>query len=72
MFLVHCPACGQRELRSTRAFSSFRSTHHGVEIAVGCSRCGTEAHLLTGAAAAATAVAAIAPSAATSETGAAA
>ena len=60
MFLVQCPACGQRDLRSARAFSSFHSTDRGIEITVGCSRCGTEVHVLTGAGAA------VAPVAATS------
>ena len=48
MFLVHCPACGQRELRSTRALSSFSSTARGIEIAMACSRCGVTVHTLTG------------------------
>ena len=49
MFLLHCPACGQRELRSTRALSSFANTAHGIELAMRCSRCGTSVHTLTGA-----------------------
>ena len=53
MFLLHCPACGQRELRSTRALSSFTNTSRGIEVAVACSHCGAEVHLVTGARAAA-------------------
>jgi len=49
MFLLHCPACGQRELRSTRALSSFTNTSRGVEVAIGCSRCGSVVRTLTGA-----------------------
>jgi hypothetical protein len=49
MFLLHCPVCGQRELRSTRALSSFTNTSCGIEIAMGCSRCGSVVRTLTGA-----------------------
>jgi hypothetical protein len=49
MFLLECPACGQRELRSTRSLSSFANTDHGIELAMSCSRCGTSVHTLTGA-----------------------
>jgi uncharacterized Zn finger protein len=52
MFLLHCPACGQRELRSTRAISSFVNTPLGIEIAMGCSRCGSVVRTLIGARAA--------------------
>jgi C4-type Zn-finger protein len=52
MFLLHCPVCGQRELRSTRSLTSFTSTPHGIEIAMGCSRCGSIVRTLTGARAA--------------------
>lgn len=53
MFLVECPACGQRELRSTRSLSSFTTTAHGIELAVACSRCGATVRTVTGAHAAA-------------------
>ena len=53
MFLLHCPACGQRELRSTRALSSFTNTAHGIELAAECSRCGSTVRMMTGARAAA-------------------
>lgn len=53
MFLLDCPACGQRELRSSRALASFTTTAHGIEIVIGCTRCGAEVHLVTGACAAA-------------------
>lgn len=49
MFLLHCPACGQRELRSIRSLSSFANTASGVELAMSCSSCGTSVHTLTGA-----------------------
>jgi len=62
MFLVYCPACGQRELRSTRALSSFTTTAHGIELAVDCSRCGATVRLLTGARAAAPAPRVASPS----------
>jgi hypothetical protein len=67
MFLLECPSCGQRELRSTRSLSSFANTANGIELAMSCSRCGTSVHTLTGARAgsvshrAATPVAAPAP-----------
>ncbi|HKY66409.1 MAG TPA: hypothetical protein VJM49_08575, partial [Acidimicrobiales bacterium] len=49
MFLFQCPACGQRELRSTRSLSSFTSTARGIELAIACSRCGTTVRTVTGA-----------------------
>jgi uncharacterized Zn finger protein len=49
MFLLHCPACGQRELRSTRALSSFSSTPHGIELTMKCTGCGSLVHTVTGA-----------------------
>jgi hypothetical protein len=49
MFLLHCPACGQRELRSVHALSSFANTDHGIELSMSCSRCGASVHTLTGA-----------------------
>ncbi len=48
MFLLQCPACGQRELRSTSALSSFANTARGIEMVIGCSRCGTAVHTITG------------------------
>ena len=49
MFLLHCPSCGQRELRSVHALSSFANTDHGIELTMSCSRCGASVHTLTGA-----------------------
>lgn len=49
MFLLHCPACGQRELRSTRSLTSFTSTAHGIEFSMKCTGCGSLVHTLTGA-----------------------
>jgi len=49
MFLLHCPACGQRELRGVHGLSSFSNTDHGIELTMSCSRCGTAVHTLTGA-----------------------
>ena len=49
MFLLECPACGQRELRSVHALSSFANTDHGIELTMGCTRCGASVHTLTGA-----------------------
>jgi hypothetical protein len=49
MFLLHCPACGQRELRSTRALSSFTTTARGIELTMKCTRCASLVHTLTGA-----------------------
>ena len=48
MFLVHCPACGRRELRGVRALRSFANTAHGIELALKCSSCGTRVRMLTG------------------------
>jgi hypothetical protein len=49
MFLLHCPACGQRELRSSRSLTSFSSTAHGIELTMKCTRCDALVHTLTGA-----------------------
>jgi uncharacterized Zn finger protein len=49
MFLLHCPACGQRELRSTRALSSFTNTAHGIKLTMTCTQCGSLVHTVTGA-----------------------
>jgi hypothetical protein len=49
MFLLHCPACGQRELRSTRSLASFTTTAHGIELTMKCTRCDSLVHTLTGA-----------------------
>jgi uncharacterized Zn finger protein len=49
MFLLHCPACGQRELRSTRSLASFTNTAHGIELTMKCTQCGSLVHTVTGA-----------------------
>ena len=56
MFLLECPSCGQRELRSVHALSSFANTSSGIEHTMSCSRCGASVHTLTGARAATTEV----------------
>jgi hypothetical protein len=48
MLLVHCPACGRRELRGTRALRSFANTPHGIELAVKCTACGARVRMVTG------------------------
>lgn len=48
MFLVHCPACGRRELRGTRSLVDFAPTDRGIELALVCTCCGTEVRMLTG------------------------
>jgi hypothetical protein len=48
MFLVHCSACGQRELRGIQAISGLANTSRGIELATTCTNCGAEVRLLTG------------------------
>jgi hypothetical protein len=48
MFLVHCPVCGRRELRSPRSLTHFANTARGIELAVRCSTCGSKVRMVTG------------------------
>jgi hypothetical protein len=48
MFLVHCPACGRRELRGARSLVDFATTDRGIELALVCTCCGTEVRMVTG------------------------
>ncbi len=48
MFLVHCPACGRRELRDTRSLLAFANTARGIEMRVACAACGAEVRMTTG------------------------
>lgn len=55
MFLVDCPSCGRRELRSPRALLNLANTARGIEIAAPCGQCGAVVHTITGRAAGSTA-----------------
>ena len=48
MFLVDCPVCGHRELRSARALLDLANTPDGVVYTIACHRCGTAARTVTG------------------------
>jgi DNA-directed RNA polymerase subunit RPC12/RpoP len=48
MFVVECPRCGQRELRSIHAINGLSNTVLGIELALTCSNCGTDVRLITG------------------------
>jgi DNA-directed RNA polymerase subunit RPC12/RpoP len=48
MFVVECPRCGQRELRSIHAINGLSNTVRGIELALTCSNCGTDVRLITG------------------------
>jgi uncharacterized Zn finger protein len=48
MFVVHCPACGQHELRSIHALTGLANTTRGIELTVTCSNCGAHVRVVTG------------------------
>lgn len=48
MFVVDCPACGQRELRSVHAVTGASNTSRGIELALTCSNCGAALRFVTG------------------------
>jgi hypothetical protein len=48
MFVVECPRCGQRELRSIHAINGLANTSRGIELALTCGNCGAEVRLVTG------------------------
>ena len=63
MFLLHCTACGQRELRGAHGLTSFSNTVHGIEYAMDCTRCGATVRMITGARVASTVLDAAEPTA---------
>ncbi len=48
MFLVHCPTCGHRELRSFSALLGVTNEEHGIVLTFGCSNCGATVRSVTG------------------------
>lgn len=48
MFLVDCPTCGHRELRSFSALLGVTNEEHGIVLAFACSSCGATVRSVTG------------------------